>query len=67
MTEMIFDTCQRLEGHVWCSIVQDLIVERWQTFLSEHQKYVISLLLIFVTLNYISQKSQQFTSDLLKL
>jgi hypothetical protein len=31
MTEMIFDTCQRLEGHVWCSIVQDLIVERWQT------------------------------------
>jgi hypothetical protein len=67
MTEMIFDTCQRLEGHVWCSIVQDLIVERWQTIFFRAPNYVISLLLIFVTLNYISQKSQQFTSDLLKL
>jgi hypothetical protein len=31
MTEMIFDTSQRLEGHGRCSVVRDLIVERWQT------------------------------------
>jgi hypothetical protein len=31
MTELIFDTCQRLGGVVWCSEVRDLIIERWQT------------------------------------
>jgi hypothetical protein len=30
-TKMIFYTCQRLGGYVWCSVVRDLIVERWQT------------------------------------
>jgi hypothetical protein len=35
MTKMIFDTCQRLEGSVWCSVVRDLIVERWQTIFSD--------------------------------
>jgi hypothetical protein len=38
MTEMIFDTCQRLGGYVWCSVVRDLIVERWQTI------YLINLI-----------------------
>jgi hypothetical protein len=28
---MIFDTCKRLGGYVSCSVVRDLIVERWQT------------------------------------
>jgi hypothetical protein len=37
MTEMIFDTCQRLGGYVWFSVVRDLINERWQTiFRSKH-------------------------------
>jgi hypothetical protein len=31
MTEVIFDTCQRLGGYVWGSAVRDLIVEKWQT------------------------------------
>jgi hypothetical protein len=31
MTEEIFDTSQRFGGYVWCSVVRDLIVERWQT------------------------------------
>jgi hypothetical protein len=35
MTEMIFDTCQPLGGHVWCSVVRDLIIERWQTIFSD--------------------------------
>jgi hypothetical protein len=34
MTEMIFVTCQRLQGYIWCSVVRDLIVERWQTIFS---------------------------------
>jgi hypothetical protein len=38
MTEVIFDTCQRLGGYVWGSVVRDLIVEKWQTifFRSKH-------------------------------
>jgi hypothetical protein len=35
MTEMIFDTCQRLGGYVWCSVVRGLIVKRWQTIFSD--------------------------------
>jgi hypothetical protein len=35
MTEMIFDSSQRLEGHGRCSVVRDLIVERWQTIFSD--------------------------------
>jgi hypothetical protein len=35
MAEMIFDTCQLLGGYVWCSVVRNLIVERWQTFFSD--------------------------------
>jgi hypothetical protein len=31
MTKMIVDSCQRLRGYVWCSVVRDLIIERWQT------------------------------------
>jgi hypothetical protein len=31
MTEMIFDTCQRLGGYVWGSVVRERIGERWQT------------------------------------
>jgi hypothetical protein len=35
MTEMIFDSCQRLGGYVWGSrVVRELIVERWQTIFS---------------------------------
>jgi hypothetical protein len=35
MTEMIFDTSQRLGSHVWCGVVWDLIVERWHTIFSD--------------------------------
>jgi hypothetical protein len=35
MTDMIFDVCQRLGGYIWCSVVWDLIVERWQTIFSD--------------------------------
>jgi hypothetical protein len=37
MTEMIFefDTCQWLRSYVWCSVMRDRIVERWQTILSD--------------------------------
>jgi hypothetical protein len=35
MTEMIFDSCQRLGGYVGCSVVLHLIVERWQTIFSD--------------------------------
>jgi hypothetical protein len=35
MTEMIFDTCQWRGGYVWCNVVRDLIVERWQTLFSD--------------------------------
>jgi hypothetical protein len=28
---MIFDILRRLRGYVGCSVVRDLIIERWQT------------------------------------
>jgi hypothetical protein len=36
MTEILFDICQRLGGYVWCSVVRDLILDRWQTIFSKH-------------------------------
>jgi hypothetical protein len=32
---MIFDSWERLGGYVWCSVVRDLIVEKWQTTFSD--------------------------------
>jgi hypothetical protein len=29
------DICQRLGGYVWCSVVRDFIVERWQIIVSD--------------------------------
>jgi hypothetical protein len=46
MTEIIFDTCQRLGGYVWCSVVRDLIVERWQTI------YLINLIARYFDILY---------------
>jgi hypothetical protein len=31
---MIFIICQQLGGYVWCTVVRNLIVERWQTIFS---------------------------------
>jgi hypothetical protein len=52
MTEMIFDTCQGLGGSVWCSVVRDVIVERWQT--------IFSLLYTTIILEYVLCILSQF-------
>jgi hypothetical protein len=36
---MIFDTYQRRGDHVWCSVLRDLIIERWQTLLPIQAPY----------------------------
>jgi hypothetical protein len=35
MTEIIFDICQRHGGHVWYNVLRDLIIEKWQTIVSD--------------------------------
>jgi hypothetical protein len=45
MTEMIFDTCQPLEGYVWCSVVRDVIFERWQTIFPMQAPYDTTIIL----------------------
>jgi hypothetical protein len=70
MTEMTFDTSQRLGSHVWCGVVWDLIVERWDTIISalstqqyswfqkktvtEHFPNVNLVLFIFVNVVYLT-------------
>jgi hypothetical protein len=45
ITEMLFDTCQRLGGHVWYSVVRDLIIERWQTIFPIRAPYDTTIIL----------------------
>jgi hypothetical protein len=45
MTEIIFDTCQPLEGYVRCSAVRDVIFERWQTIFPMQAPYDTTIIL----------------------
>jgi hypothetical protein len=45
MTEMIFDTCHRLGGYVWCSVVRTLSSKGGKQFLPRQGPYDTTIIL----------------------